>query len=440
MNVELKAINAVTTEIKILVPADEAAERWNKHLQKYSKKADVPGFRKGKAPLHLVERMYSMHAMEGFYNYMVDEYFEAAVKQEKLEYLLFPHVKDISWEKGSDMEILIEIEHEPALELKQLDHLRVPYEPLTLENEVDNYLQKLQKEHTRIIDAEEAALDDAVDVEYTFQIDGQEQVINGTVYAGGELINRSVPELIGKKTGDVVQCELSGMTLKLSTRNSGLALDNDSMYPVSIMVNAIRHNLMPDLDDDFAKDLEFDNLEAMKTKIADELREGNAARDLNNKFGAILTKLFIDNKVELPTKTIEYLAAREAEKEPNEAYRQYLDYQYKLQISQDMIRFYINKALKRQLDIKADEQMTEVYIQHLAILEDISPEAYKEANKDYISSEEFADAADNYAAMMKLIETAEFYKAEPEASEEVAEAELVEPEATKEAAPQQEEA
>lgn len=429
MNVELKAINAVTTEIKILVPADEATSKWNKHLVKYGKKVEIAGFRKGKAPFHMVERLYSAHALESFYHQMVDDYFEAAVKQENLEYLLFPDVKDIDWEKGKDLEMTIEIEHEPAIEFKQLDNLRVPYTPITLESEVDLYLEKLRKENTRIVDAEEAANEDTVDVEYTMNINDEARVMNGTVQAGGELPNRSIPELIGKKTGDVIQKDLSGMMIKLSTRDSSLALDNDAMFPVSIMINSIRHNQIPELDDDFAKDLEFDSLDAMKAKIADEMREANTARELNNQFGAIMTKLYVDNQFDLPKKTIEYLAEREAENEPNEAYRQYLEYQYRIQLSQELMGMYLKKVLRAQLNIEVTPELTEEYIKHLAILEDISPEAYKEANKDDIAAEEFKMAVENYGAFMQLIQTAEFYIHDPatEAEETVEEAELVEP-------------
>lgn len=81
MQVEFNAINAVTKEINITIPADDAVKAWEKYLRKAAKQVDVPGFRKGKAPLSLIERTHGALLKDHFIKDSVNDYFEAAAKE-----------------------------------------------------------------------------------------------------------------------------------------------------------------------------------------------------------------------------------------------------------------------------------------------------------------------------------------------------------------------
>lgn len=427
MQVDFKQMNAVTKEITIQVPSEEVQKAWDKHLRKTAKSAEVPGFRKGKAPLVMVERMYADRMQEYFIQDSVNDYFDAAAKEHDIDYLLFPDVKDVNWEKGNDMIIKIEIEHEPELEFTQLDGMKVPFTPLSLDSEIDKYLEELRKQNGRVVDVDEAIENDHVDVEYTLKIAEEELKLNASLYAGDSPETRSLPELIGKKTGDVLEAELSGMAIKLTSRNSSLNLDSDADYPVSIMVNSISRMSYPEYNDELAKDLEFDSMEAMRAKLAKDMRLANEHKNQDIENFAIVGKLFLDNKFDLPMKTINYLAAKEAEKSPHAQYRQYLEYQYRMQISQEMLTVYILKNLRKYVEFEITDEMTEEYIAHEAILADNTVEAYKERMKDEIAGEDHPDAVRNFFILRKLAETAEFYIPEPEVeTEQIEDAQLVE--------------
>ncbi|MDD2543092.1 MAG: trigger factor [Candidatus Cloacimonetes bacterium] len=429
MQVELKAINSVTTEVNIQVPSSEVEQSWEKHLRKTARNAEVPGFRKGKAPLSMVERAYADRIKEYFLQDSVNEYFETAAKEHNLEYLLFPDVKDVQWEKGQDMMIKIELEHEPVVSFKQLDGLKVPYHPVSLDEEVSRYLEELRNQNARVVDVEEAIENDHIDVEYTLSLNAEELQLNASLFAGDNPETRAIPELIGKKTGDILDTELKGKMIKLTSRNSSVTLDNDTLYPVKVMVNSISRMQYPELDDDFAKDMEFESMEAMKTKIADDMRLVNEHKNLNVENFSIIGKLFIDNRFDLPKKTIDYLADKEAENSPHPEYRQYLKYQYQMQISQDLINMYILRNLRQNMPQEISAEMMEEYFKHSAILEDITVEAYKEKHKDEISEEDFSQNVQNYFILRKLAETADFYIPEPEEQkDEIEDAQLVEEE------------
>lgn len=425
MQVDFKQINAVSKEITIQVPAEVVAKAWEKHLRKTARDAEVPGFRKGKAPLAMVERMYADRMEEYFVQESVADYFDAASKEYDITYLLFPDVKDVKWERGSDMVIKIEIEHEPEIDITQTDGLTVPYEAITVESEVERNLNELVQQNGRVVDVDEAMENDSVEVEYTLTIADTQIKLNATLYAGENPVSRALPELIGKKTGDVVEAELNGTSIKLTSRKPSLELDNETMYPLSVMVNSISRVQYPTVNDDFARDMEFDSLAAMQAKMAAELSLITEHKDINAQNNAIIGKLFMDNKFDFPMKTINYLANQEAEKSPYPEYRQYIEYQYQMKVMQEMVGIYVLNNLRSKVEIEISDEMLEDYIKHEAIIADNTVEAFKENNAEEIVNDEFLISAKNYFILRKMAETANFVMPEPEAKEEIEDAVLI---------------
>lgn len=420
MQVEFNAINAVTKEINITVSPEDAQKAWEKYLRKAAKQVDVPGFRKGKAPMALIERSHGALLTDHFLKDSVSDFFEEAAKEHDINYLLYPDVKDVQWEKGQEMKIKIEIEHEPEIEFKQLDHLDVPYNPITLESEVEKYLEELRQNGGTVVDVDEAQENDHVNVELTVDVDGAELVRNASFFAGEYPERRALPELIGKKVGETISKELSGTDIKLVSRDTSVDLGNEKNYSVKIMVNSIERMQYPELNDDFAKDMEFDSIEAMRQKIAEDMKLANEHKNLDVMNYAIVSKLFVDNNFELPMKTISYLAQQEAQRHPNKEYHQFLEYQYRMQISQEMVTMYILNQLRKQIELEITDEMIQEYIKHEAILADHTVEAYKEAHKDEIASEGYANGVRNFYILRKLAETANFFIPEPEKKEEEA--------------------
>lgn len=430
MQVEFNAINAVSKEIIITVPADEATQAWEKFLRKAAKQVEVPGFRKGKAPLSLIERSHGPMLTEHFLKDSVSDFFEAAAKEHDINYLLFPDVKDVQWEINSDLMIKIEIEHEPVLNFAQLDHLDVPYNPITLDSEVDKYLEELKQNSGTVIDVEQAQENDHVSVELTITLAGEELVRNASFFAGSYPERRALPELIGKKVGDTLDKEISGTDIKLVSRDASLNLSNDTAYPVKIMVNSIERMQYPELNDDFAKDMDFDDMAAMRAKISEDMRLANEHKNLDVMNYAIVSKLFVDNNFDLPMKTISYLAEQEAQKHPNREYHKFFEYQYRMQISQEMVTMYILNQLRNQIEIDITDDMVEEYIKHEAILADNTVDAYKEAHKEEIATQEYKNGVRNFFILRKLAETANYFVPEPEKQDEIIEAETESVEAT----------
>jgi FKBP-type peptidyl-prolyl cis-trans isomerase (trigger factor) len=426
VQVKFNQLNAVTKEINISVPADKVKQDYEKYLRKASRDISVPGFRKGKAPLAMVERMHADTINDYFKKDYVDDVFDEVAQEHDIHFLLFPEVKDLSWEKGGDMTIIIEVEHEPSIEFKQLEGLSIPHKPQLLEEEVDKYLEGLIDENGHVIDVETAIADDQVFADITFKHGSESFTKTGTLFAGTGMHNRSLEALVGCKTGDVVEAKLPGKTIMLVTMDASTYLEKEFLYPCSIMVNSVSRMEYPTLDDEFAKDMEFDTLEQMKTKIAEDMSLKNEHVNINIDNFSVITKLFVDNNFDLPHKTIEYLAEQEAGKIDNPEYKKFYMYQYRMQIAQEMVSMYIMNNLRKALPLEVTDDMMEEYIIHEAILEDKSAEAYKEANKDEIGTDNYKLAVQNYFILRQIAKSSDFVIAEPEAEEEIPETEALE--------------
>ncbi|HNX37853.1 MAG TPA: trigger factor [Candidatus Cloacimonadota bacterium] len=417
MQVEFTPINASSKAITLTVEPERVDKYYQKYLQKAAKEVVVPGFRKGKAPLAMVERMYADRIEDYFMKDVVDDVFDEAAKEHDIHYLLYPEVKDIKWEKGTEMVIQIEIEIEPELEFQQIEGLNAPYQPALLEDEVNRYIDELRNENATMVDVETAGEGDEVECELSVELNGEMVVQTVKLTAGEQSPLRSLPELIGKSTGDALEPTISGRLLRFSLKDvEGIDIEQD--YQVKLLVNSVLHSQIPALDDEFAKDMEFDDLEGMKAKIAEDMKLKNEHVNINIKNAAIISKLYVDNNFPLPMKTLEHIAQQQMKGIDDPQWRDYYLYQVRMQLAQEMINLYILNNLKRLMPVELTDADIDNYIIHQAILEDKTAEAFKEAHKSELETEDFAETVKNYTLLVRLANTATFFVPEPEAKPE----------------------
>lgn len=413
MQVDFKALTASSKEISLTIEAEKVSKAWDKYLKKAVKYVDVPGFRRGKAPLSIVERKFGERMKEGFEQEQFEAYFEEAVKEQNIEFLGYPIVKDIKWENGQDMVLTVEIEHEPIIEFKQLENLEVTHSPLVLEEETEKYLEKLVQDSGRLMEAEVVGEEDTVDIELSVQVDGQTHTkeikdldeSSGTLFPDFHLLK-------GLKIGDVVQSELKGKDLYGAHLDLGIPLEDEKTYSVSYMINAVRRMEYPNLDDDFARDLEFESISEMRTKVAEEMRLKNEHMNIEIDHGAIVSTLFVDNKFELPVRAIKLLVEQNMESYPKD-YKEYMEYYLTMQLTQQFITIYILQNLRRLMPMEITPEMLDEYYTHNAILEELTLEAYKNKHKDEIKEEEDKEMAHSYFILKKLAKTATFSLPKP---------------------------
>lgn len=410
MQVDIKQIDPVTKELTITVEANQAQEEYRKYLAKSARRIQIPGFRKGKAPLARVEREYKDSIVASFMEDATDKYFAQAVTEHQIGYLAMPLVKDLKWEDEQDLIIVVEIEQEPEVELTIPEPFEVPYKHLTVESQVDYILDDAANKNRTYEQVESAIEGDALNCSLTIIGQNDDEPVSVILYAGENPPMRSSNALLDRMVGDTVNVSLSGSGLKLVTQNKFPELDNEMSYSCSVMINEIMRLKVPEINDDFAKDLGFDDLAALKQQLGDDLRLRIEHGNMDGENRAIIHKFYADNPFQLPERTLNYVVENELEnlKSDQEMYRKYLEMQYKMEFSNQMISLYITKALRKLTVFNFDESRMDEYIEHNAIMEDMTVEAWTEQNSDRIQDEDFIEQATNWFMLRDLAAKATF--------------------------------
>ncbi|MBE6870758.1 MAG: trigger factor [Ruminococcaceae bacterium] len=264
------AVLEITVEKDVFEAAIEAAYRKN------IKKMNVPGFRRGKAPRKVVEKMWGV---EVFYEEAVNSTYGAAydeaVAQTDYEIVAEPKI-EITEINADGYTFTAELTLKPNAEVKNYKGIAVEKTPVVVTDEdVDNEIQRVRERNSRSVDVTDrpAQLGDTVVIDY-------EGFTDGVAFAGGkgeghnlklgsgQFIPGFEDQLVGKNIGDDVDVVVTFPTEYHSEELAG----KEATFKVK--VHAIKFDELPEADDEFAKDVsEFDTLAEYKESIRKNLTE-----------------------------------------------------------------------------------------------------------------------------------------------------------------------
>jgi len=299
---ENKKTDKNTVELVVEVKGDEFKAAVDAAFKKNLSKIQVPGFRKGKAPRKMVEKLYG----EGvFYddavNALYPAAYDAAVKEAGIEPIDNPELEILSIDaEGFEFKATVTVK--PEVEVKDYKGIKVTKNVYNVtETMVKAELETLRNQNKRIVDVErEAKKDDTVNIDYCGSVDGVE--FDGGKAEGYDLLLGSdtfIPgfedQLIGKKAGD--ECDVN-VTFPEEYHAEDL---KGKAAVFKVKVNAVKETLLPEVDDEFAKDVsEFDTLAELKSDIKKKLKEQKAQQSESELEGAIIEALLANTEVEIP--------------------------------------------------------------------------------------------------------------------------------------------
>ncbi len=293
-----------TVEFTMTISKEVFGAAVDESFKKNVKKITVPGFRKGKAPRKLIEKTYG----EGiFYDDAVDavlpKAYEEAVKELALDPVDTPQV-DIK-EIGSDKDLVVSatVTVKPEVKLGEYKGLKLDEIVHTVsDDDVDAELKRRQERGARQVPVENRA----VEMNDTATIDF-EGFVDGVAFAGGkgenfELVIGSgqfIPgfedQIVGKSIGDEFDVNVTFPADYHAEELKG----KEAVFKTK--VNAISYKELPELDDEFAKDVsEFDTLAELKEDIKKKLTESADARTKQEKENAAVDKVVETMTVDVP--------------------------------------------------------------------------------------------------------------------------------------------
>ncbi|MEN9846243.1 MAG: Trigger factor [Pseudomonadota bacterium] len=296
-------IDEVTKQISVTVPQERVAEAYETSVKSVGKKAHMKGFRPGKMPRQMVERLMGDRIRYDVANRLIDEGLRGAFKQHNLEVVGEPEVelKEIEPAKALEFTAKVALYPQPTI-ANYLNRSVQVTKRVVGEKEVAEALERLlesRAEPKEITDRKIAEKGDVVALGVAIQVDGGE-------FSRPEPL---IDELGAGKIPHDVEAQVAGMAVGDEKEFAGVGPDNHANPDVAgknLVYRMVLHGLfaknMPELTDDFVKTLGFEveTVEALKSKIQEELTE-KADEDLkNDEQSALLDLLVKENPFKVP--------------------------------------------------------------------------------------------------------------------------------------------
>ena len=242
------------------------------------KKITVPGFRKGRVPRQIFDQMYGEESLyQDALNKVLPEAYSDAVKEAKIEPVAQPQIDIKSMEKDQPWVLTATVDVKPEVKLGDYKGMEVPEQDTSVSDaDVDAELDKKRQQQAELVLKEDkpAAKGDTVVIDYEGTVDGKKfdggSADNYSLELGsGSFIPGFEDQLIGHNTGDDVDVKV---TFPKDYHAKDLA-GKDATFKVKM--HEIKEKQLPDLDDDFAKDVDedVDTLAELRDKTKKQLQE-----------------------------------------------------------------------------------------------------------------------------------------------------------------------
>ncbi|MDY6029048.1 MAG: trigger factor [Acidaminococcaceae bacterium] len=255
--------------LKITVPAEEVAKGFKQAVQKIANSANIPGFRKGKAPRNIIEMHYGKDAVkQEAFEILANKAYTAALDEQKLIPVEDPKVEESVFEEGKDMELTVKVTLKPEPELGDYKGLHVDKEePVVSDDDVNAQLEGLRNRHAKMVVAEDGAVIEKGD----FAIIDFAGTVDGEPFSGGEGkgyplevgSNSFIPgfedQLVGLSKGDSTDVEVTFPEEYFVKELAG----KEAVFKVN--VQDVKRKELPELNDEYvAANSEFKTVEELR--------------------------------------------------------------------------------------------------------------------------------------------------------------------------------
>ena len=310
MATTFEKLSSNKVKLGFTVDAAKFDEAIRKAYQKDVKNITIPGFRKGKAPMQVIENHYGAGVFyEDAFEILFPEVYQAALTEHGVTPVDRPELNMEQIEKGKDLIFSVEVFVTPDVELGQYKNLGIEKKvDEVTEDDVKAEIERARDRAARYIDVTDrpAKLDDQVNIDYAGFV-GEEQFEGGTaqghdlVLGSGQFIPGFEDQLVGAEAGSDVEVHV---TFPEKYHAENLA-GKEATFKVK--VNSIREKEVPALDDDFVKEASetANTVDEYKAEIREKL-EKQAEQKADNAFESEILEAVVENtKIDLPEAMIE---------------------------------------------------------------------------------------------------------------------------------------
>ena len=295
-------------ELQFSIDAETFKDAVAKAFKRESKKYAVPGFRKGKAPRAMIEKMYGADLFQyDAVNDLFPAAYEEAIKEAGIEVVGAPQPEVVSMNEADGAVLKVKVAVKPEVELGEYAGLEVTKKVKTVdEAQVEAEIKRMQDRNGRLLTREgEAQNGDTADIDF-------EGFVDGVAFEGGKAEHYSLvlgsgsfipgfeDQIIGHKAGDEFDIQVKFPAEYQAEELAG----KDATFKIKL--HEVKYKELPELDDDFAKDVsEYDTLEQLKDSIRAGIAANNEKQADQQVENDLIEKVVNGMKADVPAAMIE---------------------------------------------------------------------------------------------------------------------------------------
>ena len=309
MSLQVEKLEHNMAKLTIEVAAEEVEKALQAAYLKQRGKINIPGFRKGKVPRQMIEKMYGA---EIFYdeaaNKMISEAYGKAYDECELDIVSQPSIDIVQLEKGKDFIFTAEVATKPEVKLGEYKGLKVDkYSTRVTQKEVDEEIEKERERNARTVEVTDRAVEDKDIVTLDFEgfVDGVAfEGGKGTDYpltiGSGSFIPGFEEQLIGAEIDKEVEVKV---TLPEEYQAAELA-GKDAVFKCT--VHAIKAKELPEADDEFASEVsECETMEAYRAEVKQKIKDRKESEGKSKKEDQAVEQAIENAEMDIPQPMID---------------------------------------------------------------------------------------------------------------------------------------
>lgn len=428
MNFEVKTLESGLKSFQIEIPVEEVNKGLDECYNALKKEVSIPGFRKGRAPIGILKRRFGDYIRGQIFRELIQPACEEAMESESVvplgEIDFIPNLEDIEVEKGKPIRFEMVVPVKPEVDLPEYEELEIDKSSVNVtEEEVNEFMENLQERAAEYVPIEEDRTvreGDYVkfDWEYyedgEFETDGEDGIVE-IPPENPEITEQQYKfarELIGMQAGDEKEIELD---FDEDYSDPNLAGKHVKYH---VTLNEIDKRVLPELDDELAKEFEYESYDQMHGNIWNELVESQKAEQRQKQRQEVIDELIEKTDLDVPEQIVERQAKTIAESMKKELRREgnsSREINAQIESRQDEIRSQALRSVKqawlfdeiaRREDIEVTDEELEQQIRFMAQQQGRDPKKYEEMLKTTERLEGIRNSIRNEKVVSFLIENA----------------------------------
>ena len=359
MKIEIEDVDSCNKKIKFEIPHQEYDKKVKQYYQRLGREVKVPGFRKGKVPIALLEKQFGPDVKKEVLSNLISEELNNAIVEKDLRAVGQPHLLEVSAEDGTDITVSASIEVLPTIKLQDYSGIELAMAIPRITNEDVNQTIEVMRQRmakTVTVTDRPAQDKDLLKIDFTSKLgdqpfeggSAQDQIIQA---GAGQLIEGLDKGMIGMEIGETRDIQVQVPEDYPNKEIAGKDVD------FQIVLKGIQEQKLPDLDDEFARSVEdknYESMDNMKQSVRSEL-EGfelkEARKAVKTKLAGKITEL---NQVDLPegllkdqVKFMAEQARKKQEKESSHAHHDHEhDHDHGIEVTPELLKQYREPAMK----------------------------------------------------------------------------------------------